>query len=107
MKRNVKLRKQMSGRAGESYLVFQIFNRWGPDHSQAATKSWARALSESSLTSWFGLDLLTALGVEPVVADLVEAQLIDQARFHPGAGVAALHPKLAVPLRRRQSKSNM
>jgi hypothetical protein len=25
----------------------------------------------------------------------------------PGAGVAALHPKLAVPLRRRQSKSNM
>jgi hypothetical protein len=43
------------------------------------------------------------------------ARAADQARVEvphvsaavPGAGVAALHPKLAVPLRRRQSKSNM
>ena len=33
--------------------------------------------------SRFGLDLLTVLGVEPVVAELVAAQLIDQGQLHP------------------------
>jgi adenylate cyclase len=41
-----------------------------------------RTLSAASVVgSRFGLDLLTVLGVEPVVADLVAAQLIDQVRF--------------------------
>jgi adenylate cyclase len=41
-----------------------------------------RTLSAAAVVgSWFGLDLLTVLGVEPVVADLVAAQLIDQVRF--------------------------
>jgi hypothetical protein len=41
-----------------------------------------RTLSAAAVIgSRFGLDLLTALGVEPVVGDLVAAQLIDQVRF--------------------------
>ena len=41
-----------------------------------------RTLSAAAVVgSRFGLDLLTALGVEPVVTDLVAAQLIDQVRF--------------------------
>jgi adenylate cyclase len=38
-------------------------------------------VSRAGVGSRFGLDLLTVLGVEPVVADLVAAQLIDQVRF--------------------------
>jgi class 3 adenylate cyclase len=41
-----------------------------------------RTLSAAAVIgSRFGLDLLTVLGVEPVVADLVAAELIDQVRF--------------------------
>src|SRR5258708_23170404 len=41
-----------------------------------------RTLSAAAVIgSRFGLDLLTALGVEPAVDDLVAAQLIDQVRF--------------------------
>src|SRR4029077_16283945 len=41
-----------------------------------------RTLSAAAVIgSRFRLDLLTVLGVEPVVADLVAAQLIDQVRF--------------------------
>src|SRR5712672_3641919 len=41
-----------------------------------------RTLSAAAVVgSRFGLDLLTVLGVEPVVADLVAAQLVDQVSF--------------------------
>jgi hypothetical protein len=41
-----------------------------------------RTLSAAAVVgSRFGLDLLDVLGVEPVVADLVAAQLVDQVRF--------------------------
>ena len=41
-----------------------------------------RTLSAAAVVgSRFSLDLLTVLGVEPVVADLVAAQFIDQVRF--------------------------
>ena len=41
-----------------------------------------RTLSAASVIgSRFGLDLVNALGVELVVADLMSAQLIDQVRF--------------------------
>ena len=33
--------------------------------------------------SRFGVDLLTALGIEPAVDELVAAELIDQVRFTP------------------------
>ncbi|MGB6209109.1 ATP-binding protein [Mycobacterium sp.] len=43
-----------------------------------------RALSAAAVIgSRFGLDLLTVLGVEPVIADLVGAQLIDQVSRQP------------------------
>ena len=45
-----------------------------------------RTLSAAAVVGTrFGVELLTALGVEPVLADLVAAQLIDQVRFtrHP------------------------
>ena len=43
-----------------------------------------RTLSAAAVIgSRFGIDLLTVLGVEPVIADLVAAQLIDQLRRQP------------------------
>ena len=44
-------------------------------------------IAAAVIGSRFGLDLLTVLGVEPVVADLLAAELIDQVRFTPTAGV--------------------
>ena len=47
-----------------------------------------RTLSAAAVVgSRFGLDLLTVLGVEPVIADLVAAQLIDQVSVHSTTGV--------------------
>src|SRR6185437_7264052 len=41
-----------------------------------------RTLSAAAVIgSRFGLDLLTGLGIEPAVDDLVDAQLVDQVRF--------------------------
>ncbi|MBE1547559.1 class 3 adenylate cyclase/energy-coupling factor transporter ATP-binding protein EcfA2 [Mycobacterium sp. OAS707] len=40
----------------------------------------------------FGTDLLTELGIEPVVDELLHAELIDQVRFHPTAEYAFHHP---------------
>ena len=42
--------------------------------------------------SRFGSDLLTALGIDPVVDELVGAELIDQVRFTPSAEYAFRHP---------------
>ena len=42
--------------------------------------------------SRFGSDLLTALGIDPVLDELVSAELIDQVRFTPGAEYAFRHP---------------
>ncbi len=42
--------------------------------------------------SRFGSDLLTALGIDPVFDELVEAELIDQVRFTPRAEYAFRHP---------------
>ncbi len=75
--------------------------------------------------SRFKLDLLTVLGVEPVVADLLAAQLIDQVRFtrqpeyvfhHPlirtvayeaqlKSDRAVLHRRLAAAIEARESES--
>ena len=43
--------------------------------------------------SRFGTDLLTSLGVEPVVDELVKAELIDQVRFTPRRPRAAAGPQ--------------
>ena len=42
--------------------------------------------------SRFGSDLLTALGIDPVLDELVNAELIDQVRFTPRAEYAFRHP---------------
>jgi adenylate cyclase len=42
--------------------------------------------------SRFGPDLLTALGIDPVLDELVSAELIDQVRFTPRAEYAFRHP---------------
>jgi predicted ATPase len=75
--------------------------------------------------SRFGLDLLTGLGIEPVVDELVTAQLIDQVRFtrqpeyvfhHPlirrvayesqlKSDRAELHRRLAASIQERNAKS--
>jgi class 3 adenylate cyclase len=83
-----------------------------------------RTLSAAAVIgSRFGLDLLTVLGVEPVIADLVAAQLVDQAGQQPeyafhhpliravayGAQLksdrAELHRRLAAAIEAREPES--
>ena len=66
-----------------------------------------RTLSAAAVVgSRFGLDLLTELGVEPVVADLVTAQLIDQVRFTRQAEYVFHHPLIRAVAYESQLKSD-
>ena len=66
-----------------------------------------RTLSAAAVIgSRFGLDLLTALGVEPVVADLVAAQLIDQVRFARQPEFVFHHPLTRAVAYEAQLKSD-
>ena len=66
-----------------------------------------RTLSAAAVIgSRFGLDLLTELGVEPVVADLVAAQLIDQVRFTRQPEYVFHHPLIRAVAYESQLKSD-
>jgi hypothetical protein len=66
-----------------------------------------RTLSAAAVVgSRFGLDLLTELGVEPVVADLVTAQLIDQVRFTRQPEYVFHHPLIRAVAYESQLKSD-
>jgi class 3 adenylate cyclase len=66
-----------------------------------------RTLSAAAVVgSRFGLDLLTELGVEPVVADLVTAHLIDQVRFTRQAEYVFHHPLIRAVAYESQLKSD-
>ncbi len=56
--------------------------------------------------SRFSLDLLTVLGVEPVVADLVAAQLIDQVKFTRQPEYVFHHPLIRAVAYEAQLKSD-
>ena len=66
-----------------------------------------RTLSAAAVVgSRFGLDLLTVLGAEPVVADLVAAQLIDQVRFTRQPEYVFHHPLTRAVAYEAQLKSD-
>jgi class 3 adenylate cyclase len=66
-----------------------------------------RTLSAAAVVgSRFGLDLLTVLGVEPVVAELVAAQLIDQVRFTRQPEYVFHHPLTRAVAYEAQLKSD-
>jgi class 3 adenylate cyclase len=66
-----------------------------------------RTLSAAAVIgSRFGLDLLTDLGVEPVVDDLVAAQLIDQVRFTRAPEYVFHHPLIRAVAYESQLKSD-
>ena len=66
-----------------------------------------RTLSAAAVIgSRFGFDLLTSLGVEPVVADLVAAQLIDQVRFTRQPEYVFHHPLIRAVAYESQLKSD-
>ena len=54
----------------------------------------------------FGAQLLTALENDPVVDELVKAELIDQVRFAPGAEYAFRHPLIRAVAYESQLKSD-
>ena len=54
----------------------------------------------------FRPDLLTSLGVEPVLDELVQAKLIDQVRFTLGAEYAFRHPLIRAVAYESQLKSD-
>jgi adenylate cyclase len=66
-----------------------------------------RTLSAAAVVgSRFSLDLLTVLGVEPVVADLVAAQFIDQVRFTRQPEYVFHHPLVRAVAYESQLKSD-
>ncbi len=66
-----------------------------------------RTLSAAAVIgSRFGPDLLTALGVEPVVTDLVAAQLIDRVRFTGQPEYVFHHPLIRTVAYESQLKSD-
>ena len=66
-----------------------------------------RALSAASVIgSRFGPEMLNSLGVEPVVDELVAAELIDQVRLTPGAEYAFRHPLIRTVAYESQLKSD-
>ena len=66
-----------------------------------------RTLSAAAVIgSRFSLDLLTALGVEPVVDDLVAAELIDQVRFTRQPEYVFHHPLIRAVAYESQLKSD-
>ena len=66
-----------------------------------------RTLSAAAVIgSRFGLDGLTALGVEPVVGDLVAAQLVDQVRFARQPEYVFHHPLIRTVAYESQLKSD-
>ena len=56
--------------------------------------------------SRFDIDLLSMLGIEPVVGDLLAAQLIDQVSFAPHAEYVFLHPLIRTVAYESQLKSD-
>ena len=66
-----------------------------------------RTLSAAAVIgSRFGVDLLTVLGVEPVVADLVAAQFIDQVKFTRQPEYVFHHPLIRSVAYESQLKSD-
>ena len=66
-----------------------------------------RTLSAAAVIgSRFSLDLLTALGIEPVVDDLVAAELIDQVRFTRQPEYVFHHPLIRTVAYESQLKSD-
>ena len=66
-----------------------------------------RTLSAAAVIgSRFSLDLLTVLGVEPVIDDLVAAQLIDQVKFTRHPVYAFHHPLIRTVAYESQLKSD-
>ena len=66
-----------------------------------------RTLSAAAVIgSRFGLDLLTVLGIEPVVEDLVAAELIDQVRFTRQPEYVFHHPLIRAVAYESQLKSD-
>ncbi len=60
----------------------------------------------SVIGSRFGRELLTSIGVEAVVDELLEAELIDQVRFTPDAEYAFHHPLIRAVAYESQLKSH-
>jgi class 3 adenylate cyclase len=54
----------------------------------------------------FGVDLLTALGIDPALDELLEVELIDQVRFTPTAEYAFHHPLIRAVAYESQLKSD-
>jgi len=66
-----------------------------------------RTLSAAAVIgSRFGLDVLTVLGVEPVIADLLAVQLIDQVRFTRQPEYVFHHPLIRTVAYESQLKSD-
>ena len=81
--------------------------RPSPRASIAWHRRAKRTLSAAAVIgSQFGLDLLTSLGVEPAVADLVAAELIDQVRFTRRPEFVFRHPLIRAVAYEAQLKSD-
>ena len=74
------------------------------DRLNAGAKRTVNAASV--IGSRFGSELLTSIGVEPVVDELLEAELIDRVRFTPDVEYAFRHPLIRAVAYESQLKSH-
>ena len=74
------------------------------DRLNAGAKRTVNAASV--IGSRFGSELLTSIGVEPVVDELLEAELIDRVRFTPDVEYAFHHPLIRAVAYESQLKSH-
>jgi class 3 adenylate cyclase len=66
-----------------------------------------QTLNAASVTgARFGADLLAALGIDPVVDELLDGELVDQVRFTPTAEYAFRHPLIRAVAYESQLKSD-
>ena len=100
-------RIHVDGRGCRGECARHACRRPSPRASIGSPPEAKRTLSAAAVIgSRFNLDLLTALGVEPVVNDLVAAELIDQVKFTRRPEFVFHHPLIRTVAYESQLKSD-
>ncbi|HEY2502787.1 MAG TPA: AAA family ATPase, partial [Mycobacterium sp.] len=115
MVRELAQRGVLAGERGGYVCRVDVAELSVPDTVQAAIEARIdrldtpakRTLTAASVIgARFGAELLAALGIDPVVDELLSAELIDQVRFTPSAEYAFRHPLIRAVAYESQLKSD-
>ena len=100
-------RIRVDGRCRRGQCARHACRRPSPPASTGSTRRPSARLSAAAVIgSRFSLDLLETLGIEPVLEDLVAAELIDQVRFTRQPEYVFHHPLIRTVAYESQLKSD-